>query len=98
MILRSIDTIFTASVNAISPWPDFFRGWQEQKKEGENPFTLREEIRTMIQMSPDEGDVEPHEQKIMKQLFDFGETTAVVVDEYGGADGNVSRTGIVGSG
>jgi CBS domain containing-hemolysin-like protein len=44
--------------------------------EGENPFTLREEIRTMIQMSPDEGDIEPHEQRMIRQLFDFGETAA----------------------
>jgi CBS domain containing-hemolysin-like protein len=41
-----------------------------------NPFTLRQEIMTMIQMSPDEGDIEPHEQSMIRRLFDFGETTA----------------------
>ncbi|MCP4410507.1 MAG: HlyC/CorC family transporter [Gammaproteobacteria bacterium] len=46
------------------------------KPEGENPFTLREEIMTMIQMSPDKADIELHEQKMIRQLFDFGETSA----------------------
>lgn len=46
------------------------------KAEGENPFTLREEIITMIGMSPDEGDIEPGEQQMIRQLFDFGETAA----------------------
>lgn len=45
------------------------------KPEGKNPFTLREEIMTMIQMSPEGSDIQPHEQNMIRQLFDFGETT-----------------------
>jgi CBS domain containing-hemolysin-like protein len=70
------------------------------KPEGENPFTLREEIMTMIQMSPDEGDIEPHAQKMIRQLFDFGETTVreimvplvdVICIEQGASCGEAQR-------
>ena len=43
---------------------------------GLNPFTLREEIKTMVQMSAEEGDIEPIEQNMIRRLFNFGETTA----------------------
>jgi putative hemolysin len=43
---------------------------------GENPFTLREEIQTMMGMSPEQGDIEPIEQGMIRRLFNFGETTA----------------------
>jgi len=42
----------------------------------QNPFTLREEIRSMVQMSSGEGDIEPMEQDMIRRLFNFGETTA----------------------
>jgi len=41
-----------------------------------NPFTLREEIRSMLQMSSDQGDIEPLEQRMIRRLFNFSETTA----------------------
>jgi putative hemolysin len=41
-----------------------------------NPFTLREEIKTMMQMSSSDGDIEPIEQEMIRRLFNFGETTA----------------------
>ena len=44
--------------------------------EAKNPFTLREEIKTMIQMSADDLDIQPIEQKMIRRLFNFGETTA----------------------
>ncbi len=46
------------------------------KAGGKNPFTLREEIKTMMQMSATEGDIEPIEQDMIRRLFTFGETTA----------------------
>ena len=46
------------------------------KSDGKNPFTLREEIQTMMQMSATEGDIEPIEQDMIRRLFNFGETTA----------------------
>ncbi len=47
------------------------------KSDGKNPFTLREEIQTMMQMSAsDDGDIEPIEQDMIRRLFNFGETTA----------------------
>jgi len=45
-------------------------------KSDANPFTLREEIKTMMQMSGNEGDIEPIEQGMIRRLFNFGETTA----------------------
>ena len=44
--------------------------------DAKNPFTLREEIKTMMQMSSSEGDIEPIEQEMIRRLFNFGETTA----------------------
>lgn len=41
-----------------------------------NLFRLRDELRTMMQMSPTEGDILPSEQDMIRRLFDFGETTA----------------------
>jgi CBS domain containing-hemolysin-like protein len=45
-------------------------------QDGANPFTLREEIKIMVQMSPKEGDIEPIEQNMIRRLFNFEETTA----------------------
>ncbi len=44
--------------------------------DAQNPFTLREEIKTMMQMSGGDGDIEPMEQGMIRRLFNFGETTA----------------------
>lgn len=40
-----------------------------------NPFTLREEIITMVQMSGEESDIEPIEQDMIRRMFQFSETT-----------------------
>lgn len=45
-------------------------------KTGEhNPFTLREEIFMLMQMSSDGGDIQLHEKTMIRRLFDFEETT-----------------------
>ncbi len=45
--------------------------------EGRNPFTLREEIRTLVDMSsPTEGDINPEERSMIRRVFNFGELTA----------------------
>jgi CBS domain containing-hemolysin-like protein len=41
-----------------------------------NPFTMREEIRSMIEMSPAEDDIRPEEKRMIHRVFSFGETTA----------------------
>lgn len=41
-----------------------------------NPFTHRQEIMTMIQMSGDESDIEPIEQDMIRRMFGFSETMA----------------------
>lgn len=41
-----------------------------------NPFTLREEIRAMIEMSPAKGDIQPGEQTMIRRVFSFSETAA----------------------
>ncbi len=38
------------------------------------PFTLRQTIMTMMSMSPEEGDIDPHEKSMIRRLFTFGET------------------------
>jgi putative hemolysin len=45
-------------------------------KKDHNPFTLREQIVTMMQMSAEEGDIEPMEKTMIRRMFNFGETTA----------------------
>jgi CBS domain containing-hemolysin-like protein len=40
------------------------------------PFTLRQEIMTMMSMSPEEGDIDPHEKSMIRRLFKFGEIAA----------------------
>lgn len=40
-----------------------------------NPFTLREEIITMIQMPAQDGDLEPTEKTMIRRMFNFSETT-----------------------
>jgi len=44
--------------------------------DGRSPFTLREEIASMMEMSKVEGDVLPVEKQMIRRLFDFSETTA----------------------
>ncbi len=39
-----------------------------------NPFTLREEISMLMQMSSDGGDIQSHEKSMIRRLFDFEET------------------------
>ena len=46
--------------------------------QGRNPFTLREEILTMLQM-PATGDIEPVEKTMIRRIFSFSETTAYEV-------------------
>jgi len=41
-----------------------------------NPFTLREEIVTMMEMSAAEGDIQPLERRMIRRVFNFSETKA----------------------
>jgi CBS domain containing-hemolysin-like protein len=41
---------------------------------GHGPFTLREEIKTMMEMSPGQGDIQPETQNMIRRLFSFSET------------------------
>jgi len=45
----------------------------------QNPFTLREEILTMLQMPAPEGDIQPVEITMIQRIFTFSETTAYEV-------------------
>jgi putative hemolysin len=44
-------------------------------KSDQNPFTLREEISTMVDMASAEGDILPGEQAMIRRIFNFSETT-----------------------
>jgi CBS domain containing-hemolysin-like protein len=43
--------------------------------QGRNPFTLREEIVTMLQMPAQHGDIQQMEQSMIRRVFNFTETT-----------------------
>ena len=45
----------------------------------QNPFTLREEILTMLQMPATEGDIQPVEKDMIQRIFSFTETAAYEV-------------------
>jgi putative hemolysin len=45
----------------------------------QNPFTLREQILTMLQMPAAEGDIQPEEKDMIQRIFSFSETTAYEV-------------------
>jgi putative hemolysin len=42
----------------------------------QNPFILREEILTMLQLPATEGDIQPAEKTMIQRIFSFSETTA----------------------
>ena len=45
-----------------------------------NPFTLREQIQSMVQMPPQEGgDIQPIEKSMIRRMFNFSETTVYKV-------------------
>ena len=44
--------------------------------ERRNPFTLREEIVTLMEVSATGGDIEPAEKTMIRRVFNFGETKA----------------------
>lgn len=44
--------------------------------QGQNPFTLREEMITMLQMPAREGDIQHVEKDMINRVFSFSETTA----------------------
>ncbi len=45
-----------------------------------NPFTLREQIQSMVQMPPQEGgDIQPIEKTMIRRMFNFSETTVYKV-------------------
>jgi len=46
---------------------------------GQNPFTLREEIITMLQLPVRDGDIRLSEKDMISRVFEFSETTAVNV-------------------
>ncbi len=45
-------------------------------KQAQNPFTLREEILTMLQMPAAGGDIQPVEKTMLQHVFSLSETTA----------------------
>lgn len=53
-----------------------FLTWVAGGDKDKNPFTLREEIDWIIKMPSEGGDIAPQEQKMIRRVFDFTETTA----------------------
>lgn len=69
-------------------------------EEPRSPFSLREELFAMVQMSPAGGDIEPMERSMIRRLFSFSETMAweimtpwvdVVAVEQKAKSGDVAR-------
>ena len=63
----------------IFSWLSRLLAWALGDRQTANPFTLREEIISMMQMPASGGDIRPIEKKMINRLFDFGETTAGAV-------------------
>ncbi len=60
-------------------------------KDHTNPFTIREEIATLMQMQTMDGDIEPEEQTMIRRVFEFGDTSVAkvlvpLIDVIGVAD------------
>lgn len=47
--------------------------------ERQNPFTLREEIITMLQMPAEEGDIDPAQNEMIRRMFSFTESTVAQI-------------------
>jgi putative hemolysin len=75
-ILRFFSYVFSPILIVFSSLARLLGRLVGGNRDAKNPFTLREEIKTMVQMSPNEGDIEPTEQNMIRRLFNFGETTA----------------------
>ena len=69
-VFYPILTVFTLTTRLLT--------WSFGKKT-QNPFTLREEILTMLQMPATEGDIRPAEKDMIQRIFSFSETTAYEV-------------------
>ena len=53
--------------------------WSSGEQKTQNPFILREEILTTLQMPVAEGDIQPVEKDMIQRIFSFSETTAYEV-------------------
>ena len=53
--------------------------WLVGDRKTANPFTLREEIKLMMRMPAEEGDIQPIAKDMISRLFNFDETTARMV-------------------
>jgi len=71
--------------------------------QGRNPFTLREQIVTMVQMPAEAGDIQPEEKTMIRRVFDFSETSVqhvmvplidVAAVEQGSTVGEALRTAV----
>ena len=69
-VFYPILTVFTLATRLLT--------WSFGTK-AQNPFTLREEILTMLQMPAAEGDIQPVEKDMIQRIFSFSETTAYEV-------------------
>ncbi|MDX1484767.1 MAG: hemolysin family protein [Alphaproteobacteria bacterium] len=50
--------------------------WVAGDGDAKNPFTMREEIRTLVEMSSPGGDILPEERSMIRRVFRFSEVTA----------------------
>ena len=69
-VFYPILTVFTLTTRLLT--------WSFGKKT-QNPFTLREEILTMLQMPATEGDIRPAGKDMIQRIFSFSETTTYEV-------------------
>jgi putative hemolysin len=75
-ILRACSTLFYPILIVFSSLAKLLSSMLGNDKGKQNPFTLREEIISMMQMAGDEVDIEPMERIMIRRLFNFEETTA----------------------
>lgn len=73
-VLRFVSIIFWPILWIFAAFSIALRRWTGGGER--NPFTLREEIQTLVEMSESEGDIRPEEQTMIRRIFDFSETNA----------------------
>jgi putative hemolysin len=75
-VLKACSYLFYPILIVFSSLAKLLSSMLGNDKGKQNPFTLREEIISMMQMAGDEVDIEPMERTMIRRLFNFEETTA----------------------
>lgn len=72
-VLRFFSRVFSPILLVFSFFARILSKLVGENRETKNPFTLRQQIMTMMSMTPGEREIDPHGQLMIRRLFTFGE-------------------------